>query len=316
MCIETDPTKRPSTTQLLQHPFFAITPSPNNVNVSQSTNTQDSDLGEIFPVDSSSELMTKVHKESDSITDYVHHTFSITKHEATPLPGVLGSKSIATCAVDSLFGELDNLNLRMVYNTGSNPQEIKFPFDLNNDTATDVVTELVEAKLIQAVDEGLARRRIEEAVRSILMKHRSNDASNYPDRNKELTKSDILVIGDTFSDKENGQRTVACSALDFATDINYPIDFSLKSEEQNIRDDKDLSLLNTESNNQSWQIYGVTPDVMPLPLSSKELLLDVDVRLRALQEYNLLGFDNLKQSAEISPVSSFLNREGNHSAEG
>ncbi|KAI8912562.1 kinase-like domain-containing protein, partial [Gorgonomyces haynaldii] len=63
----------------------------------------------------------------------------------------------------------------MMYNNGTVCQEIKFPFDLNEDTATDVVAELVEAKLIEAIDEQLVRRRIEEAVRFILIRQRSTD---------------------------------------------------------------------------------------------------------------------------------------------
>ncbi|KAJ3415306.1 Serine/threonine-protein kinase wnk1 [Chytridiales sp. JEL 0842] len=61
--------------------------------------------------------------------------------------------------------------LRMLYGAPGHDQsqEIKFPFNLPDDTATDVVSEMVKENLIEARDEQLARRKLEEKVKSILL---------------------------------------------------------------------------------------------------------------------------------------------------
>jgi hypothetical protein len=82
-------------------------------------------------------------------------------------------KQTPTCEVEVIEPILnDEVNLKMTYHTGTSSCEIKFPFNLSIDTATDVVSELVRENLIMAIDEQLTRRRIEEAIRSILINQR------------------------------------------------------------------------------------------------------------------------------------------------
>jgi serine/threonine protein kinase len=62
------------------------------------------------------------------------------------------------------------LIFKMIYNVSGKPgQDITFPFNLHDDTVTDVVSEMVKESLIDARDEQLARRRLEEKVKWILM---------------------------------------------------------------------------------------------------------------------------------------------------
>ncbi|KAJ3223880.1 hypothetical protein HDU81_008843 [Chytriomyces hyalinus] len=76
------------------------------------------------------------------------------------------------------------VTLRMVYTSGGNQtHEIKFPFNLPLDTATDVVSEMVKENLIEARDEVLARRKLEEKVKGILLgrvEESSRRASEHP----------------------------------------------------------------------------------------------------------------------------------------
>ncbi|KAJ3089393.1 Serine/threonine-protein kinase wnk3 [Quaeritorhiza haematococci] len=67
----------------------------------------------------------------------------------------------------------DEILLKMVYVVPGKPnQEIKFPFNLGEDTATDVVSEMVKENLIEAEDETMARRRLEEAIRNAFKKNK------------------------------------------------------------------------------------------------------------------------------------------------
>lgn len=72
------------------------------------------------------------------------------------------------------------LKMIRVTKDGETAHEIKFPFDLYSDTVTDVVSEMVNENLINAGDEQLSRRKIEEAIREILLdkKNSANDLNN------------------------------------------------------------------------------------------------------------------------------------------
>ncbi|KAI9342458.1 kinase-like domain-containing protein, partial [Zopfochytrium polystomum] len=63
------------------------------------------------------------------------------------------------------------VTLRMVYSVPGREkaQEIRFPFNLPEDTATDVISEMVKENLIDAADEQLARRKLEEKVKGFLL---------------------------------------------------------------------------------------------------------------------------------------------------
>ncbi|KAJ3246055.1 hypothetical protein HDU77_009121 [Chytriomyces hyalinus] len=85
------------------------------------------------------------------------------------------------------------VTLRMVYTSGGNQtHEIKFPFNLPLDTATDVVSEMVKENLIEARDEVLARRKLEEKVKGILLgrvEESSRRASELPHQPVQQTLS-------------------------------------------------------------------------------------------------------------------------------
>jgi serine/threonine protein kinase len=156
LCIEHDPLKRPSADELLKSSFF------NSV------------AQEFYPDD----------KNTPTFIDSSHHTFLIynRKEEAENVGHM--------CQVTSLSSENpDQVTLIMLYGTSTSTQEIKFPFDLSEDTATDVVSELVDANLIHAKDEKLVRRRIEEAVRSVLIRQRSIEGSFHSDERRSGTQS-------------------------------------------------------------------------------------------------------------------------------
>ncbi|KAJ3293337.1 hypothetical protein HDU76_007050 [Blyttiomyces sp. JEL0837] len=84
--------------------------------------------------------------------------------------GVMGAMSSSNVHIELMERKEDVLMLRMVYSVpGKQSQDIKFPFNLHDDTATDVVAEMVKESLIEGRDEQLARRRLEEKVKGILL---------------------------------------------------------------------------------------------------------------------------------------------------
>ncbi len=210
LCIEHDPKKRPSVTELLLHPFFntlhptvdqtggwtnsltdldsigassspVSTPQVVLPHVGSGSSLHSSSASPIHPFPSGGVTPQKrppleaskaveqqaIHGEIESD----QHLFHISR-KATPL------KPSATCDVEAIGPvNQDEVTLKMVYHTGTSSCEIKFPFNLAEDTATDVVLELVKENLILAIDEQLTRRRIEEAIRGVLIKQRQQQKS-------------------------------------------------------------------------------------------------------------------------------------------
>lgn len=202
VCIEHNPKKRPSATELLNHPFFyssnlqangggsfvdltsldmlsassgsfpgttvlSSQPDP-SVSALVSSSILYSSTGATAP----STIPLQHQQQNRSIAmprnpsthevESDQHLFYISRH-STPM------KPSATCEVEAI-GPIneEEVTLKMVYHTGTSSCEIKFPFNLTDDTATDVVSELVKENLILAIDEQLTRRRIEEAIRGVL----------------------------------------------------------------------------------------------------------------------------------------------------
>ncbi|KAJ3372162.1 Serine/threonine-protein kinase wnk4 [Kappamyces sp. JEL0680] len=115
------------------------------------------------------------------------HLFFISRH-STPL------KPSATCDVEAVGPvNRDEVTLKMVYHSGTSSAEIKFPFNLTEDTATDVVLELVKENLIADTDEQLVRRRIEETVRSVLIKQRHKRLSLLESDFDFMTKNEATL---------------------------------------------------------------------------------------------------------------------------
>ncbi|KAJ3345447.1 Serine/threonine-protein kinase wnk8 [Entophlyctis luteolus] len=85
-----------------------------------------------------------------------------------PLPQVSAAPTVVIELIDR--HSESTVTLKMVYTAQSrNTNEIKFPFNLPEDTATDVVSEMVREQLVDARDESIVRKKLEEKVKSILL---------------------------------------------------------------------------------------------------------------------------------------------------
>jgi serine/threonine protein kinase len=190
LCIEHDPRRRPTADELLSHPFF-------NQITSQGSAT---DLASMDPSPSMGHFSessgvvgdTQVDQTVQMVVDSENHHFYISQ-QSTPM------KQKATCEVDVISPVMDDeVTLKMVYHTGTNTSEIRFPFNLSIDTATDVVSEMVRENLINAIDEQLTRRRIEEAIRSVLIGNRwtslSSSITSDAPRSEEELKDEIVPL--------------------------------------------------------------------------------------------------------------------------
>lgn len=110
-----------------------------------------------------SKLITQV-IESDN------HTYQIIKSPGPPPPS-----NLTTLTVTSTTQSENILMLKMSYATPNKRLvEIRFPFNLVEDTATDVVNEMVNEDLVDLKDEQMARRKIEEVVRAYLIQTRKS----------------------------------------------------------------------------------------------------------------------------------------------
>ncbi|KAJ3258975.1 Serine/threonine-protein kinase wnk3 [Boothiomyces macroporosus] len=192
LCIEHDVEKRPSATDLLSHPFISqLHTVSSNVDIFNSfsisglnsvkaspdqsfANIPVEQTPPLFTLDSISTKIEEDFEDSDSDKSdlsvnqaVIGSMFHISRH-STPL------KEKTTCDVKVIEIVGDEVMLKMTYLSGKSSLEVKFPFNLADDTATDVVSELVKEKLIMAKDKQLTRRRIEETIRSVLMKKRDD----------------------------------------------------------------------------------------------------------------------------------------------
>ncbi|KAJ3191177.1 Serine/threonine-protein kinase wnk1 [Irineochytrium annulatum] len=138
-------------------------------------------------------LFTEIGSDRDSVTS-ASSTFS-----PTPTSGLDPSQQLpATVTIEAIERQSDSIVvLRMVYTpvpgSGAPSREIRFPFNLPDDTVTDVVSEMVKESLVEARDEQLVRRRLEERVRGIFMLERGNNSqsagANAEDRRGSVTQS-------------------------------------------------------------------------------------------------------------------------------
>lgn len=278
LCLEHDPKIRPSAVDLLDHPFFSIVnTNPDgmpSMHSNESLSHREPKAHERMPSDISEAAVPVATK-----VDAPNHTYFIMERRASSLERT----STSTCTVISTLGiTADEVTLTMVYNTGHAAQEIKFPFDLSQDTATDVVSELVDGKLINAEDDQLVRRKIEEAVRSILIRQRAND-SNIPVEvdNIEPEARVVLLPGSNIVEEKISPKRPATSSPVYISaqpaqeplhvPLHIPVPIGIPPKETaNFAD-----------------FHTFSPMLIPDAWES-----DLDARLRALQEINLLGFDN------------------------
>ncbi|TPX45567.1 hypothetical protein SeMB42_g00651 [Synchytrium endobioticum] len=100
---------------------------------------------------------------------------NITVIHATPLPLTPSTNvSQSICIVHIIERKSTVVLLKMVYTIPGRPsKEAKFMFDFDEDTATNVVSEMVKENLIESGDEVLARQRLEETLSNIDMVDKS-----------------------------------------------------------------------------------------------------------------------------------------------
>ncbi|KAJ3319612.1 hypothetical protein HDV06_006174 [Boothiomyces sp. JEL0866] len=235
LCIEHDVEKRPSATDLLSHPFISQLHSVssnvdifnsfsnnglNSVKASPDQSSASIPIEQTPPLFTLDSLSTKIDEEfEDSDSDksdlsvnqaVIGSMFHISRH-STPL------KEKTTCEVKVIEIVGDEVMLKMTYLSGKSSLEVKFPFNLADDTATDVVSELVKEKLIMAKDKQLTRRRIEETIRSVLMKKRDDPILPTSDRGSETENSrSESDIASKSSDKGSESKSESDSASKYS----------------------------------------------------------------------------------------------------
>ncbi|KAI8854858.1 hypothetical protein BC829DRAFT_104118 [Chytridium lagenaria] len=68
-------------------------------------------------------------------------------------------------------------------------REIKFPFNILEDTATDVVSEMVKESLVKEEDEPFVRRRLEEAIKEFFFFNKPGSVSGSSSSSPQLPRS-------------------------------------------------------------------------------------------------------------------------------
>jgi serine/threonine protein kinase len=319
LCIEHNPRRRPTADELLCHPFFNQIPSQGSATDLASMDpspvvSQFSDSSTPVVVDSQSE------QTFQKVVDSENHHFYISQ-QSTPM------KQKATCEVDVISPVTDDeVTLKMVYHTGTNTSEIRFPFNLSIDTATDVVSEMVRENLINAIDEQLTRRRIEEAIRSVLIGNRwtslSSSITSDAPRLEEDGKDEIVPL--VPSETPNAVPNLETSADHLSSIPNLP---HLQSMEVPTSGASSPNELKNPSATSSIQVSPLLsphsdPTIEPLRLEAKQpddsirKNQELEEKLTQLQELNLKSFDDsgrakkqdLHDTHKIDLSSSTANR--------
>ncbi|KAI8586845.1 hypothetical protein BDZ88DRAFT_269849 [Geranomyces variabilis] len=235
LCINYDPRRRPTATELLNHPFVLPTVQ-NSTNAALPAGADSQRMDGIYPSHRSS--LTSEHRGSVASTassvdspvtgdsaiagtwaanrglaqlpaqptvskpvlvDAENHTFEILNR--LPLPDAPTALSVyphptaasalmaptTVCSVEIVERLNDTQVLvKMIYGTTHRPpQEIKFPFHFADDTADNVVDEMVKEGIIDGKDQAIASERLEVVVRgsergSYERSHSSERFNGYP----------------------------------------------------------------------------------------------------------------------------------------
>ncbi|KAJ3147360.1 hypothetical protein HDU89_005712 [Geranomyces variabilis] len=235
LCINYDPRRRPTATELLNHPFVLPTVQ-SSTNAALPAGTDSQRMDGIYPSHRSS--LTSEHRGSVASTassvdspvtgdsaiagtwaanrglaqlpaqptvskpvlvDAENHTFEILNR--LPLPDAPTALSVyphptaasalmtptTVCSVEIVERLNDTQVLvKMIYGTTHRPpQEIKFPFHFADDTADNVVDEMVKEGIIDGKDQAIASERLEVVVRgsergSYERSHSSERFNGYP----------------------------------------------------------------------------------------------------------------------------------------
>ena len=163
------------------------TPSPQSTTERRSKSTTSSNLTETQANQPHNLPQSKGKELSDPksmVVETQQHHFQISKKGE-----IENSVKVASCVIEVVQVLEDEVTLSMQYRSGKNSIQIRFPFHLATDTATDVVTELVKEKLIFEEDDQIIRRKIEEVIRGTLIKQR--DAGSEKSFDQKRPSSDV-----------------------------------------------------------------------------------------------------------------------------
>jgi hypothetical protein len=93
------------------------------------------------------------------------------------------------------------IQLRLTY---KEKEKINFPFNLKEDTATDVISEMVSENILDGDDQSLARRKLEETIREHYISMKGSTASSSSDHDisstslEEITRDSSTATVDVF----------------------------------------------------------------------------------------------------------------------
>ena len=270
-------------------------------------------------------------KESDSsgvkstVVETDQHQFEI----SSKLENNVVSK-VVSCVVEVVQVQDDEVTLSMQYRSKKNTVQIRFPFHLATDTATDVVSELVKEKLIFEEDEQLIRRKIEEVIRSMLIKQRDAGSEKSFDQKKSSSDtappastpytsnhSSFELEKGTNWKEEFKMREIESSVSESAILIGSASDLVMEPKPlmitkavtspafdatpvDNTRVDKPDFLKMASSSN--FEIpRSSSPDRMHASATSGKTIMskkseDIDMKLRQLQEQNLQLFNDFSKT--------------------